>query len=115
MKFFNFHQLGYIIVFISAVRPIVDSEGYPARVPQPVFYEPSLTTLQLRQEKLDELRKNDLYWERRIENLQKNHAKIQEIMELEYKKAVRLVPSLMYLTFSFILFIDRWTKCVEKG
>lgn len=57
---------------------------------QPMFmYEPSVTSVQLRQASLAELKKNDHYWENRLKNQQANHQKINEIMDAEYKKAVR--------------------------
>ncbi|KAJ3629290.1 hypothetical protein MTP99_013688 [Tenebrio molitor] len=56
---------------------------------QPMFiYEPSLTSVQLRQANLAELKKNDHYWENRLKNQQANHQKINEIMDTEYKRAV---------------------------
>ncbi|KAK9881540.1 hypothetical protein WA026_016418 [Henosepilachna vigintioctopunctata] len=55
----------------------------------PMFLqEPSLTSLQLRQQKLEELKKNDEYWENRIKNLEECHQKINDIMEEEYKKTL---------------------------
>lgn len=83
-----------ILFFIAAVRPVVSQQppqGYPAGVQQPIFYEPSLTSLQIRQANLEEMKKNDKYWEKRILELQKHHTKIQEIMECEYQKAVRIL------------------------
>lgn len=65
-------------------------QQYPAGIQSqvPFYYEPSLTSIQIRQNNVNELKKNDEYWEKRIVDLQKNHEKIQEIMELEYNKAV---------------------------
>ncbi|XP_045462647.1 MICOS complex subunit MIC19 [Harmonia axyridis] len=55
----------------------------------PLFLqEPSLTSLQIRQQKLEELKKNDEYWENRIKNLEDCHRKINDIMEDEYKKTL---------------------------
>lgn len=56
-------------------------------VPQ-YLYEPSLTSIQLRQANVKELKKNDAYWEKRVRDLEENHKKMHEIMDLEYKRAV---------------------------
>lgn len=48
------------------------------------------TSLQIRQEKEAELRANDQHWQRRINQLEETHQKINEIMEREYSAAVRL-------------------------
>ncbi|KAL3284018.1 hypothetical protein HHI36_018188 [Cryptolaemus montrouzieri] len=50
--------------------------------------EPSLTSLQIRQQKLEELKKNDEYWENRMKNLEDCHKKINDIMDEEYKKTL---------------------------
>ncbi|RZC36666.1 uncharacterized protein BDFB_003076 [Asbolus verrucosus] len=61
----------------------------PPLVQQPTFmYEPNVTSVQLRQVNIAELKKNDRYWENRLKCQQANHQKINEIMEAEYKKAV---------------------------
>lgn len=65
------------------------TEGFEAGV-QPFFYEPSLTSLQIRQANLEEMKKNDEYWQRRIAELKDYHCQIQEIMDCEYKKAVSI-------------------------
>lgn len=57
-------------------------------VPPYYLYEPSLTSIQLRQDNVKQLKKNDEYWEKRVRNLEENHKKMHEIMDLEYKKAV---------------------------
>lgn len=83
-----------------AVRPVVSDAPWPPQgfqqAPQgaqqmPLFYEPSLTSLQIRQANLEELKKNDKYWERRIKELQKDHEQIKEIMDCEYQKAVFII------------------------
>ncbi|KAJ8967873.1 hypothetical protein NQ317_006189 [Molorchus minor] len=55
------------------------------------FNEPSLTSLQLRQANVAELKKNDDYWRNRIGNLESNHKKINEIIDEEQKKAMEEV------------------------
>lgn len=58
-------------------------------MPAPFYLnEPSLTSLQLRQANVAELKKNDDYWQTRIKNLEENHKKINEVMEQETQKAV---------------------------
>nr|CAH7741923.1 unnamed protein product [Callosobruchus chinensis] len=52
------------------------------------LHEPSLTTLQLRQTHVAELKKNDEYWEERLKQLEDKHKKMNEIMEQETKKAI---------------------------
>lgn len=81
-------------MFVSAVRPVVSGapkqpqpQGLEAGV-QPFYYEPSLTSLQIRQANLEEMKKNDAYWQKRIEELQDYHAQIKSIMDCEYHKAV---------------------------
>lgn len=62
----------------------------PPLVNQPLFlYEPNVTSLQLRQANVAELKKNDHYWENRLKNQQANHKAINDILESEYQKAVR--------------------------
>ncbi|XP_022915729.1 MICOS complex subunit Mic19 [Onthophagus taurus] len=58
--------------------------------PPPPFYhyEPTFTSLQIRQEAAEKLRKNDEYWTRRIHDLEKNNEKMRILMEEEYKKAM---------------------------
>lgn len=61
-------------------------------VPAPAFlYEPSLTSLQIRQANVAELKKNDAYWEKRIRDMEVNHKKMHDVMEIEYNKAVSVV------------------------
>lgn len=69
-------------------------QSSPTEVPQmaPAFlYEPSLTSIQLRQDNLKNLKDNDDYWEKRVKNLQKNHEEIKKVMETEYEKAMNEV------------------------
>lgn len=59
----------------------------------PSFYpnyrnEPSFTSLQIRQEKEAELRANDQHWQKRINQLEETHEKINQLMEQEYNCAV---------------------------
>ncbi|GJQ68577.1 hypothetical protein Trydic_g14419 [Trypoxylus dichotomus] len=57
--------------------------------PPPFYhYEPSLTSLQIRPEVAENLKKNDDYWTNRIRQLEKRHEKIKQGMEEEFKKAM---------------------------
>lgn len=63
-------------------------------------YPPSgvgLTSLQIRQEKEAELRANDQHWQRRVNQLEESHQKINEMMEKEYIAAVSV--SLIFFLF----------------
>lgn len=92
---------------ISAVRPVVSDvppQGYqapPGAHHMPFFFEPSLTSLQIRQANLDELKKNDQYWDRRMKQLQRDHEQIKDIMDCEYKKAVSLIEFLVVRSSNF--------------
>lgn len=58
-------------------------------MPGPFYLnEPSLTSLQLRQANVVELKKNDEYWQNRLKALEANHKKINEVMEQETQRAV---------------------------
>lgn len=59
--------------------------------PQVPYYEPTLSSMQLLQEKEIELRKNDKYWEQRLAKLQENHRDVNRVLEEEYNKASREV------------------------
>ncbi|XP_023026465.1 coiled-coil-helix-coiled-coil-helix domain containing 3 [Leptinotarsa decemlineata] len=63
-------------------------QGTPVITTPYFLNEPSLTTLQLRQQNVAELKKNDEYWENRIRALEASHKKMNEIMDKEYNKAV---------------------------
>lgn len=70
-------------------------------VPQPYLYEPSLTSIQLRQASVAELKKNDAYWEKRLQELETKHKKMYEIMEIEYNKAVGILLYKFLDTYNF--------------
>ncbi|KAJ8924718.1 hypothetical protein NQ315_000870 [Exocentrus adspersus] len=56
----------------------------------PLFLnEPSLTSLQLRQAHVAELKENDEYWTNRMKTLESNHKKINEVLDNEFKKAAQ--------------------------
>ncbi|CAG9773775.1 unnamed protein product [Ceutorhynchus assimilis] len=70
-------------------QKIASSDIPPQVVQVPVYlHEPSLTSLQLRQQNIAELQKNDEYWHNRVEKIQDNHKKVKQAMDDEYKKAL---------------------------
>lgn len=67
--------------------------SYPNPLPPPAaagFGEPSLSSLQVRREKEQELRANDVYWTKRLQTLEANLQKTNQILEKEYNDAVSL-------------------------
>lgn len=75
-------------------RPVVDGNvpsSYPNPLPMPAaagYGEPSLTSMQVRREKEQELRANDIYWTKRLQSLEANLQKTNQIMEKEYNDAI---------------------------
>ncbi|ENN72220.1 MICOS complex subunit MIC25 isoform X1 [Dendroctonus ponderosae] len=73
-----------------------EAHSYPPQMPTPqaptvvpvYLHEPSLTSLQIRQANVAELKKNDEYWANRIKALEQNHKKMNSVMDEEYKKAL---------------------------
>ncbi|KAJ6644664.1 MICOS complex subunit MIC25 [Pseudolycoriella hygida] len=63
--------------------------------PQPTVYyaEPIITALEVRRQKEQELRNNDLYWAKRLAQLEKTLQKTNSILEKEYNAAVDDVRS----------------------
>ncbi|XP_003707142.1 coiled-coil-helix-coiled-coil-helix domain containing 3 [Megachile rotundata] len=59
------------------------TSGYAVPYPQL-----TITALKMQQQKEQELRNQEKYWQKRLENLQQKHAKINNIINLEYKRAV---------------------------
>ncbi|KAI4470501.1 coiled-coil-helix-coiled-coil-helix domain containing 6 [Holotrichia oblita] len=72
----------------AAEQPPLYASGVEGQPPPFYHYEPSLTSLKIRQEAVDNLKKNDEYWENRIKDLEKRHEKMRVIMEEEFTKAV---------------------------
>ncbi|XP_050301378.1 uncharacterized protein LOC126739647 [Anthonomus grandis grandis] len=71
----------------TPVSPVVSPIQPPAGLPV-YMYEPSLTSLQLRQANVAELKKNDDYWQNRIKSMEESHKTINEVLDKEYKKAL---------------------------
>ncbi|XP_043256377.1 uncharacterized protein LOC122399630 isoform X1 [Colletes gigas] len=72
------------------VSPTIPQSGnVPMTSGYPVYYYPqlTLTALEIQQQKEQELYNQDQYWQERLENLEKNHLKINSIMDQEYKRA----------------------------
>ncbi|CAH0547319.1 unnamed protein product [Brassicogethes aeneus] len=62
----------------------------PQAAPAPLYlHEPSITTIQLRQENVESLKKNDQYWAERIKKMEANHQKINKVLDDEYGKALK--------------------------
>ncbi|XP_072756261.1 uncharacterized protein Chchd3 [Anoplolepis gracilipes] len=56
---------------------------------QPVHYpELTLSALQMQQHMEQELKKQDQYWHKRLQNLEEGYQKVNRTLEEEYKKAV---------------------------
>ncbi|XP_020708817.1 MICOS complex subunit MIC19 [Athalia rosae] len=56
----------------------------------PVYYYPEYTVsaLEIQQQKEEELKNQEHYWQRRLENMERTHKNINNIVEAEYKKAI---------------------------
>ncbi|XP_043269362.1 MICOS complex subunit MIC19 [Venturia canescens] len=55
--------------------------------------EYTISALKMQQLKEEELRDQNIYWQRRMQNLKENHAKIDKILETEYQRAVDQVAA----------------------
>lgn len=62
--------------------------GLPNGVPVYHYPEYTISALEIQQQKEEELKSQDQYWQRRLFNLERNHEQIDAIMEMEYKKAI---------------------------
>ena len=52
------------------------------------YYGPSIASIRLLQEKEKELKESEEYWTKRIANMEKHHARLNQIMKNEYNKAI---------------------------
>lgn len=83
----------------STPGPIPSASQIPAPVsstPQTttVYYgEPTITALEVRRQKEQELRNNDLYWAKRLSQLEQTLHKTNNILEKEYNAAIDDVRS----------------------
>ncbi|EZA49507.1 MICOS complex subunit MIC25 [Ooceraea biroi] len=69
--------------------PIIPPQADAAAV-HPMHYYPELTmsALQIQQRKEEELKQQEQYWQRRLQNLKEGYQRIERTLEEEYKKAV---------------------------
>lgn len=79
--------------------PVASAPQVPAAIPAApqtatVYYgEPTITALEVRRQKEQELRNNDLYWAKRLSQLEQTLQKTNSILEKEYNAAVDDVRS----------------------
>ncbi|KAK4873103.1 hypothetical protein RN001_015132 [Aquatica leii] len=74
----------------TQLQPVVPFPALPEGQVPVYIYDPRLTTtLQSQQEKIQALKRNDEYWERRITDLENWHKEMHKTMEGEYNKAVK--------------------------
>lgn len=55
--------------------------------------EPTITALEVRRQKEEELKKNDLYWSKRLQQQEETLKQTQLLLETEYKKTVSSIFS----------------------
>lgn len=68
---------------------VPSSYGNPSQKPAVVYYgEPTITAIEVRRQKELELRNNDVYWAKRLTQLEQNLQKTNSILEKEYNSAV---------------------------
>ncbi|KOC63372.1 hypothetical protein WH47_04090 [Habropoda laboriosa] len=68
--------------------PQLPHNDVPANFGNSMHYpQVTLTALMMHQQKEQELRSQDNYWQKRLQNLEKKHSKINDIIDAEYKKA----------------------------
>lgn len=60
----------------------------PVASGQPVYPELTVSALQMQQHMEQELKKQDQYWHRRLQNLEEGYQKINRVLEDEYRKAI---------------------------
>lgn len=68
----------------TVVPPVTSNSGYP------VYYYPELTMSahQIQQQKEQELKQQEQYWRRRLQNVDDSYQKINRILADEYQKAI---------------------------
>lgn len=59
----------------------------------PINPEYTISALKMQQQKEEELTNQNVYWQRRMQNLKENHAKVDRILEDEYQRAVDQVAA----------------------
>ncbi|RLU24094.1 hypothetical protein DMN91_004303 [Ooceraea biroi] len=98
--------------------PIIPPQADAAAV-HPMHYYPELTmsALQIQQRKEEELKQQEQYWQRRLQNLKEGYQRIERTLEEEYKKAVNetSVAQVGKLNYYLILLqFDNDTKLLLK-
>lgn len=80
----------------------------------PIHTQPEYTisALKMQQQKEEELGNQNLYWQKRMENLKNSHARVDRILEEEYKRAVDQVASVQgeidcFRVFSIFLMVAK--------
>ncbi|XP_033346488.1 MICOS complex subunit MIC19 [Bombus vosnesenskii] len=69
-------------------QQLPQSGDIPANVGYPTYHpQLTLTALQIQQQNEQEFRKQDNYWQQRLQKLEQKHSEINEIINAEYKKA----------------------------
>lgn len=83
----------------TTTGPVASAPQVPTALPASpqtttVYYgEPTITALEVRRQKEQELRNNDLYWAKRLSQLEQTLQKTNSILEKEYNAAVDDVRS----------------------
>jgi hypothetical protein len=73
----------------SSSTPIITPQP-DATFAHPMYYYPEFTmsALQIQQQKEEELKQQEQYWQRRLQILKEGYQKIEHTLEEEYKKAI---------------------------
>jgi len=73
----------------TSSTPIITSQP-DAISAHPMYYYPEFTmsALQIQQQKEEELKQQEQYWQRRLQILKEGYQKIEHTLEEEYKKAI---------------------------
>lgn len=76
----------------QAPQPSTWQENVPQAAATPIYMcEPSVTSVQLKSEHLENLKKNDFYWAQRLKKLHDSHKAIDGVLEEEFNKAVSIL------------------------
>ncbi|KAG7212866.1 hypothetical protein KM043_002219 [Ampulex compressa] len=81
----------------------------------PGHYHPefTLSALEIQQQKERELMKQEVYWQKRMQNLEKHYKKINYVMEEEYKKIIQEINA-METGQKHVENKDGMQPCVER-
>lgn len=78
---------------VASSSQIPTTFGMPPQTTTAYYGEPTITALEVRRQKEQELRNNDLYWAKRLSQLEQTLQKTNSILEKEYNAAVDDVRS----------------------